>query len=67
MSLKYFVKCISFQNQFWSIVLYMLAILASLSIIFIDESVYISLFLDKTDPFNRKNANFLKNVNTVLI
>lgn len=65
MDLRYFVKCISFQNQFWSIIFYTVAILASLSIIFIEEAVYISLFLDKSDPFERDNPSILKNVNTV--
>ncbi len=41
MNLAYFLKCISFQNQFWSIVFYSVALIASLSLIFVDEPVYL--------------------------
>ena len=41
MSWTYFVKCISFQNQFWSIIFYTIALVFSLSMIFIDEAVFI--------------------------
>ncbi len=67
MSLAHFIKCISFQNQFWAMIMYLAAIILNLSIIFIDEAVYISLYLDQTDPYMRPIATILNNVNDVSI
>lgn len=65
MTLKYFVKCISFQNQFWSIIFYAVALVASLSLIYIDGPIYTQLFIDKSDPYTRNNTSILTNVNSV--
>lgn len=65
MTVQYFVKCISFQNQFWAIVSYLIAIVASLSMIFIDETIYTELFLDKSETFLFNNTAILSGINAV--
>ena len=62
------IKCLSFQNQFWSIIFYLVSLVVSLSIINIDQSVYTTLELSNTDIFNGNQTmsnQFLNNVNTV--
>ncbi|RMZ97417.1 transmembrane protein -like [Brachionus plicatilis] len=63
MNCKYFVKCLSFQNQFWAILLYMIALLISLSTIFIDQPPYL-VSLNETAILNNSNNPFLENIET---
>ncbi len=81
MNLVYFVKCLSFQNQFWSIVFYYIALVASLSLIFVDEPVYLlnylrgaanvsnstsSLFTTTINKVNSKYFNFCFNSSKIM-
>jgi hypothetical protein len=40
MDSKYLVKCVSFGNSFWSIVLYFIALIVTLSVINIDDDAF---------------------------
>ncbi len=65
---QFVIKCLSFQNQFWSIIFYLVSLVVSLAVINIDEATYTTLELSNTDVFNTNktiNTNFLNNVNTV--
>ena len=64
-TMAYFVKSISFQNQFWSIVFYVIAVVVSLSLIFVDEASYVTLYLDNANVFNQTATNFLVRLDTV--
>jgi len=53
MNLAYFVKCISFQNPFWCIIFYLVAFISSLSIVHIDDE----LFLSKTTNYTLSDVS----------
>ena len=68
MNLKYFVKCISFQNQFWSIILYSSALIISLTMIFIDQPVYLLHQLrDVVNLTDARAKKFQSTINDVSI
>ena len=61
-TVSYIVKCLSFQNQFWSIIAYLVSLIATLSIIKSDELVYLTLFIKNENVFNQTDSVFLKNM-----
>lgn len=70
MSLKYFVKCLAFQNQFWAIVAYLVALVVSLVLINVDQTVYslsqLRYSRNVSDQLNNQIANTLNLVNNNL-
>jgi hypothetical protein len=66
-NLRFLVKCISFQNQFWSIILYACALVISLAFISFEDSVFLNLYLEpEKGEFNSTSgATFLNNMNQV--
>lgn len=66
MSVPQFIKCVSFQNQFWAIFLYLVALVFSLSIINIDEAVYANLYLGRLNmTSNISSTAFIDTINQV--
>ncbi len=66
MTLSHFIKCISFQNQFWAIFLYLIALVFSLATINVDEAVYLNLYLNGLNySSNTTNTDFINVLNTV--
>lgn len=55
MDIKYFIKCITFQNNFWSVVSYFIALVLSLVMIFIDDNIYIESITNQTNGFIQLN------------
>jgi hypothetical protein len=66
MTVSHFIKCISFQNQFWAIFLYLIALVFSLATINIDEAVYLNLYLNSLNySSNNTNIDYINVLNTV--
>jgi hypothetical protein len=55
MDSKYLIKCITFQNNFWSVVFYFIALALSLVMIFIDDNIYIESITNKANGFIQLN------------
>jgi hypothetical protein len=65
-NVRFLIKCISFQNQFWSIILYSCALVISLAFISFDNSVFLNLYLEaEKAEFNSTGSTFLNNMNQV--
>jgi hypothetical protein len=61
-TISYIVKCLSFQNQFWSGIAYIVALVATLSLVNSDESSYLTLYLENADVSTQIDSSFLKNL-----
>ncbi len=61
-TVSYIVKCLSFQNQYWSIIAYLVSLIATLSIIKSDELVYLTLYIQNENVFNQTDSTFLRNI-----
>jgi hypothetical protein len=61
-TVAYIVKCLSFQNQFWSIIAYLASLIATLAIIKSDELVYLTLYIQNENVFNQTDSIYLKNM-----
>jgi hypothetical protein len=67
-SLKYFGQCLAFQNQFWSIVAYSIALICSLALIQIDQTVYSLTQLSTASNVTSELSSQITNtINSVLI
>lgn len=67
MNLNYFVKCLAFQNQFWAIVSYIVALVVSLVLIDVDQTVYSISNLKKSENVTQTLNDQIENtINSVL-
>ena len=65
MTIRHLIKCLSFQNQFWSIVFYGIALILSLTLIYIDETIYFTSFVQNnlvTPDTKTAFTNYLNSV-----